>query len=107
LAEDQTGGARAIIERKIEEFENRVLVEKGHRAIFEFDFGAAIVRGNHVALTDGQVRLGRFPLCLLVGQRVAMGFPGKAHITLDQTEADNPGMARVGRRRLDAYRDGE
>jgi len=83
LPENQTGSAGAVIERKIEEFENRVLVQKGHRAIFEFDFGAAMVRGNHVALTDGQVGLGRFPLCLLVGERVAMSSSRKTHIAFD------------------------
>ena len=107
MAENQTGGAGAIIEREIEEFENRVLVEKGHGAIFEFDFGAAVIRSKHVALTDGQIGLGRFPLCFLVGERVAMSFSCKAYIALDETEADDPGMARVCCRRLGAYGDGE
>jgi len=83
LAEDQTGGAGAIVQRKVVKLENRVFIEKRHRAILKLHLGAAVIRGQHVALTDGQIGLGRFPLCFLVGERVAMRFSCKAHIALD------------------------
>ena len=53
LAEDQTGGAGAIVQRKVVKLENRVFIEKGHRAILKLHLGAAVIRGQHVALTDG------------------------------------------------------
>ena len=107
LAENQTCGARAIIERKIEKFENGVLVEESHRAIFKFDLGAAVVGGDHVALTDWQVRLGCFPLCLLIRERIAVGFSSKAHIALDEAKANDAGVTGVCGRRMDAHQESE
>ena len=52
LTENETRGASTVIERKVVKFEDGVRVEKSHRAIFEFDFGAAGVGGHNVALPD-------------------------------------------------------
>ena len=93
LAENQPGSACAILERKVKKLENRVLVEKSHGAVLKFDLGAAIVRGNHVPLADGQVGLSGLPLCLLVGEGISMGFPSKANIALHETEPNDTGVA--------------
>ena len=96
MAENQTRGAGTIVKRKIEEFENRVLIEKSHCTIFKFDLSAAIIRGKHIALTDRQVGLSRFPLSFLVRERVAMSLSSKAHVALDETR-ERPG-ADLGER---------
>ena len=107
LAKNQARGPRTIVERKVEKLNNGVLVEESHRAILKFDFGAAIVRGKNVALADGKIRLRRFPNRLLIRERVSMSFSRKAHITLDNTQANDAGVARIGDRRLDAGRESE
>ncbi len=107
LAENQARGACAIFERKIEELENGVFVEKSHCAVFKLDLSAAIVGGKHVALTDGEIGLGSFPLCLLVRERISLGFSSKTHIALNKTEANNTGVAGVSVGRLAAYQEGE
>jgi hypothetical protein len=107
LAKNQARGPRTIVERKVEKLNNGVLVEESHGAILKFDFGAAIVRGKNVALADGKIRLRRFPNRLLIRERVSMSFSRKAHITLDNTQANDAGVARIGDRRLDAGRESE
>lgn len=102
LAEDQARGAGAIIERKIVKLKNCVFVEKGHRAILKFDFGTAIVRGKNVALADRQICLRLFPDSLLIRERVSLGFAGKAHVTLNEAEANDPGVAGAGECRMDS-----
>lgn len=104
LAENQARGAGAVIERKVVKFENGVCVEKGHRAIFEFDFGATVVGGQNVALADGQIGLRFFPNGFLIGERVAFGFARKAHIALNEAEADDACVARIGGRWAGAER---
>ena len=97
LTENEACGARAVLERKIEKFENGVFVQESHGAIFKFDFGAAAaVRGDYIALADGQVRLRRFPYGLLIGEGVAVGVAREAHIALDDAEANNAGVTGVG-----------
>lgn len=55
LAEDETRGVRAIVEREIEKLDDGIFVEEGHGTIFKFDSGAAVVGGENVALTNGEV----------------------------------------------------
>jgi len=107
LAENQTRGTRAIIERKVEKLKNGVLVEKGHGAVLKFDFGAAVVRGNHVPLADRQVGLGLLPLCRLVSEGISMGLSRKAHIALHETEPNDTGVAGVCGGRMDTGQKGE
>ena len=102
LAEDQARGAGAILERKIVKLENGVFVEKGHSAILKFDFGTAIVGGKNVTLADRQICLGLLPDSLLIRERVSLGLAGKAHVTLNEAEANDPGVAGAGECRLDA-----
>ena len=62
---------------------------------------------DHVALTDWQVRLGCFPLCLLIRERITVGFSSKAHIALDETEANDTGVTGVRGGRMDAHQEDE
>ena len=55
LANNEAGGARAVVEREIVKLEDGVLVEEGHGAIFKFDGGAAAIRGQDVALADRKI----------------------------------------------------
>ena len=55
LANNEAGGASAVIEREIVKLKDGVLVEEGHGAIFKFDGGAAVIRGQDVALTDREI----------------------------------------------------
>lgn len=101
LAENQTSGAGTILERKVVELKNGVLVEESHRAVLKFDLGTAIVRSEHIALTNGEVGLRRFPDSFLIRKRVTVGLSSKSHIALDETQANDTGMAGIGGRRMD------
>src|SRR5713101_280733 len=102
LAKNQARRARAVIQRKIVELKDRVFTQEGHGAIFKFNFSAALVRGNDVALANGKIEHGGLPDGFLVGEGVAVGIAREAHIALNEAEADNAGVARIGDRRMRA-----
>lgn len=107
LAENQTSNAGAVFQGKIIKFENGVGVEKSGGAIFKFDFGTPIVGCQNVALADRQIGFRPFPDSFLIRQWIAVGLSGEADITLNETEANDTGMAGIGGRGLDSCRKNE
>lgn len=101
LTEHQTCSAGTILERKVVELKDGVLVEESHRAVLKFDFGPAVVCSKHIPLADGEVGLRRFPDCFLVRKRVSVSLSSKAYIALNETQANDTGMTGIGGRRMD------
>ena len=98
LAQDQTGNASAVVQRKIVKLENGIGVQEGHRAIFEFDFCPATITGReHIALTNGQIERSGFPQGFGVGDGLVVKFTSIANIALDQAETNDANMAGIGR----------
>src|SRR3984893_982149 len=93
LPENEPSRQRAILKRKIEKFEDRIIVYKSHCTIFEFHFGATIISGQHIVLTNREIQLSPFPIGLVVGQRVTLGIAQDSYISLHQAEADDTGVA--------------
>lgn len=102
LAEDQTSGSGTILERKVVELKDGILVKESHRAVLKLDLGTAVVRSEHIPLADGEVGLRRFPDCFLIRKRVSVSLSSKAYIALNETQANDTGMTGIGGRRMDA-----
>src|SRR5271168_1819022 len=96
LTKDQTGDERAVIESEIIKLQDGLFAEKGHGAILEFHFGAAVIGGHDVAFADGKIGFGGLPgNGLGIGQRVASNITGETHIALHEAEANDAGVAGI------------
>ncbi len=100
LTQYQASGLGAIFQGEIVELENGVLGEKGHGAVLKFNLGAALVGGQDVALANGQIELGSFPGGIGIGERVALNVACKAHIALDEAQADDPCVTGIREGRM-------
>src|SRR5690348_4661634 len=55
LPQNQARDQSAVLQGKIIKLKDRVFLQESQRAVFELDFRAAVVRGQHVALPNGKV----------------------------------------------------
>ncbi len=98
LAQNQARGLGAVFEREIEELENGVFADQRERAVFKFDFGAAVAGGDDEALANGEIELGVLPHnVFFAGERVAFDVAGETHFALDIADANNSDVTDVGR----------
>ena len=100
LAKNQPGGERAIVKTEIEKLQHGIFADEGHGTIFKFDFGSAVIGGQHVMLANGEIQLGAFPRGPVVGQRIALGIVEDAHIALHPTQSNDANVAGGGVDRL-------
>src|SRR6266851_872273 len=97
LPENEARCPRRIVEGNVVELQDRVFSEESHGAVLEFHFRAAFVCGKNITLADRQIQPSGFPRCGGVRERVAVRLPGEPDVALNETQADDAGMAEVRR----------
>jgi len=75
--------------------DDRIRSEEHHRAVFEFDFRAAVVGRNYISLANRKIQGRGLPAGVGVRQGIIAKAGGEAHVALHQAQANNTGMAVV------------